>query len=118
MRFNLDENLSVHLKPTLISLGHDVMTVADEGLLSKPDTVVADAARSESRILFTLDVEFADLRKYAPGTHPGIVLFRPRSLGATTVNEFVEAFVRQTDLDALTGCVVVVDSARVRVRQP
>ncbi len=118
MRFKLDENLSRHLKPTLISLGHDVMTVADEGLLSKPDTAVAHAAKSESRILLTLDIEFADLRKYAPGTHPGIVLFRPRSLGAVTVNEFVGAFVRKTDLDALTGCVVVVDSNRIRIRQP
>ena len=118
MRFKLDENLSRHLKPTLFSLGHDVMTVADEGLTSQPDTAVADAARSESRILLTLDIEFADLRKYAPGTHPGIVPFRPRSLGATTVNEFVEAFVRRTDLDALIGCAAVVDSTRVRIRQP
>ena len=94
------------------------MTAADESLLSKPDTVVASAAKSESRILLTLDIEFADLRKYAPRTHPGIVLFRPRSLGATTVNEFVEAFVRRTHMDTLVGCVVVVDSTRVRVRQP
>lgn len=118
MRFKLDENLSRHLKPTLISLGHDVMTAADEGLLSKPDTVVASAAKSEPRVLLTLDIEFADLRKYPPGTHPGIVLFRPRNLGATTVNELVEAFVRRTDMDDLAGCVVVVDSARVRVRRP
>ena len=73
---------------------------------------------TQSGLVTILDIEFADLRMYPPGTHPGIVLFRPRSLGATTVNEFVEAFVRQTDLDALAGCVVVVDSARVRVRQP
>ena len=118
MKLKLDENLSHHLKPTLASLGHDVMTVADEGLLSQPDTVVAEAANSESRILLTLDIEFADLRKYAPGTHPGIVLFRPRSLGALTVNESVEAFVRHTDMTALTGCVVVVDATRVRIRQP
>ena len=118
MKLKLDENLSHHLKPTLASLGHDVMTVADEGLLSQPDTAVAEAANSESRILLTLDIEFADLRKYAPGTHPGIVLSRPRSLGALTVKESVEAFVRHTDMTALTGCVVVVDASHVRVRQP
>ena len=100
MKLKLDENLSRHLKPTLISLGHDVMTVADEGLLSQPDTVVAAAASGESRILLTLDVEFADLRKYPPGTHPGVVLFRPASLGAMTVNRFVEEFVRDTDMAA------------------
>ena len=63
MKLKLDENLSRHLKPTLASLGHDVMTAADEGLLSQPDTVVAKAADGESRILLTLDIEFADLRK-------------------------------------------------------
>ena len=118
MKLKLDENLSRHLKPTLVSLGHDVMTVANEGLLSQPDTVVAAAASGESRILLTLDVEFADLRKYPPGTHPGVVLFRPASLGAMTVNRFVEEFVRDTDMAGLEGCVVVVDTSGVRVRRP
>jgi predicted nuclease of predicted toxin-antitoxin system len=118
VRLKLDENLSRHLKPTLTSLGHDVMTVVDEGLLSQPDTVVAAAASGESRILLTLDVEFADLRKYPPGAHPGVVLFRPARLGAMTVNRFVEEFVRDTDMAALGGCVVVVDTSGVRVRRP
>jgi predicted nuclease of predicted toxin-antitoxin system len=77
MKIKLDENLSRHLKPRLSGLGHDVTTTADERLLSQPDPVVAAAARVENCIVFTLDIEFADLRKYLPGTHPGIILFRP-----------------------------------------
>jgi hypothetical protein len=34
MKLKLDENLSRHLKPVLIGLGHDVLTTADENLLS------------------------------------------------------------------------------------
>jgi predicted nuclease of predicted toxin-antitoxin system len=60
MKLKLDENLSRHLKPTLSAHHHDVMTAADEGLLSQPDPVVAAAAKSEGRMLFTLDVEFGD----------------------------------------------------------
>ena len=67
------------------------MTAADEGLLSQPDPVIAKAAKEEGRILLTLDIEFADLRKYPPGSHPGIILFRPQSLGPGTVNQFIEA---------------------------
>ena len=37
MKLKLDENLSRHLKPILIELGHDVLTAADENLLSRPD---------------------------------------------------------------------------------
>lgn len=118
MKLKLDENLSRYLKQTLSALQHDVITVADENLLSQPDTVVGAAANGEGRILLTLDLEFADLRKYPPGSHPGIILFRPRSFGPLAVNRFVEDFVRDTDLVLVTGCVVVVDPGRVRVRRP
>lgn len=118
MKLKLDENLSRHLKTRLNDLGHDVSTTADENLLSQPDTVVAAAAYAEGRILLTLDIEFADLRKYQPGTHPGIVLFRPSNFGPLTVNRYVENFVRDTDLETLQGCVVVVDSTKVRIRRP
>ncbi len=118
MKLKLDENLSRHLKPILIELGHDVLTAADENLLSRPDTEVAACAASEGRILLTLDIEFADLRKYPPGSHPGIVLFRPGALGPLSVNRFVERFARSTDLSALSGCVAVVEPHGVRVRPP
>lgn len=118
MKLKLDENLSRHLKQGLGAYGHDVATAADEGLLSQPDTVVAAVARNESRLLFTLDVEFGDLRKYPPGSHPGIVLFRPRTFGPLAVNQFVENFVRTTVLEPLVGCVVIVEPSRIRVRSP
>jgi predicted nuclease of predicted toxin-antitoxin system len=118
MKLKLDENLSRHLKPMLTALGHDVLTAADEDLLSRPDVEVAARAAREGRILLTLDVEFADLRKYPPGTHPGIVLFRPVTLGPLSVNRFVENFARSTDLSKFSGCVAVVEPQGVRVRQP
>jgi len=118
MKLKLDENLSRHLKPVLIGYGHDVLTAADEDLLSCPDVEVAARAACEGRILLTLDIEFADLRKYSPGSHPGIVLFRPASLGPLSVNRLVENFVRSTDISALSGCVAVVEPHGVRVRKP
>ncbi len=118
MRLKLDENLSRHLKQVLAALRHDVTTAGEENLLSQPDTVVGRAAKSEARMLLTLDVEFGDLRKYPPGSHPGIVLFRPRSLGPLAVNGLVREFVAGTDLRLLEGCVVVVEPSRLRVRRP
>jgi predicted nuclease of predicted toxin-antitoxin system len=118
MKLKLDENLSRHLKPVLFGLGHDVLTAADENLLSHPDTEIAQAAKEEQRMLMTLDVEFADLRKYPPGSHPGVILFRPLSLSPLSVNAFITDFVRRTDLDKLAACVAVVDPVHVRVRYP
>jgi predicted nuclease of predicted toxin-antitoxin system len=118
VNLKLDENLSRHLRQRLSTLGHDVTTAADQELLAQPDTAIAAAARVDGRMLFTLDLEFGDLRKYPPGTHPGIILFRPRSLGPLAVTQFIEAFVRDTDLQLLTRCVVIVEPTRVRVRRP
>lgn len=118
MKLKLDENLSRYLKLSLNAYQHEVMTAADEGLLAQPDPAIAAVAKSEGRMLFTLDVEFGDLRKYPPGSHPGIVLFRPRTFGPLAVNRFVEAFVRDNALEPLAGCVVVVEPTKIRVRHP
>ncbi len=118
MKLKLDENLSRHLKPILEEQNFDVPTVSDEGLLSQDDTTIGRAAKTEGRMLFKLDIEFGDLRKYPPGTHPGIILFRPRSFGPLAVNRFVQEFAKDADLEQFVGCVVVVDPSRVRVRRP
>jgi predicted nuclease of predicted toxin-antitoxin system len=105
MKLKLDENISRHLKPVLIGLGHNVLTAADEDLLSHPDTEIARAAKDEQCMLLTLDVEFADLRKYLPGSHPGVILFRPLFLNPLSVNAFITKFVCRTNLEKLAGCV-------------
>ena len=118
MKLKLDENPSRHLKEKLVLLGHDVATAAEEGLLGQPDALVGELARSEGRVLLTLDLEFGNIRKNPPGEHPGIVLFRPGSFGPLEVNRFVEEFIRQIDLNVLVGCIVVVEPGRIRVRRP
>lgn len=117
MRIKLDENLSRYLKADLEAEGHEVLTAEDEGLLGRTDREVAVAAAGEGMMVFTLDLEFADLRKYPPGSHSGVVLFRPHSMGPRSVSGFVLDFVRRCDLSELVGAVVVVDPDRVRVRR-
>ena len=68
MKIKLDENISRHLKLALQHAGHEVATAADEGILGKSDVEVGAAAKPEGLILFTLDLEFADFRKFPPLT--------------------------------------------------
>ncbi|MBI3241329.1 MAG: DUF5615 family PIN-like protein [Chloroflexi bacterium] len=117
MKLKLDEGLSYRLKPTLQELGHDVDTVVDEGLKSEDDAVLADIARQNERMLFTLDKGLGDVRQYAPGEHPGIVVFRLSSTGPGMVSRFVEDFVRNQKLDELPGCLVIVEPGKVRIRR-
>ena len=81
MRIKIDENISRHLKVLFIQEGHEATTAAEEGLLGRSDVEVGATARCEGMALFTLDLEFANLRKFPPGSHPGVVLFRPQGLG-------------------------------------
>jgi hypothetical protein len=46
MKLKLDENLSRHLRSVLEALGYDVLTVADEGLLSQPDAITSTLVRA------------------------------------------------------------------------
>jgi len=118
MKIKLDENISRHLKPVLNKKGHETVTAEDEGLLGKADVEVGDVAKNEGRMLFTLDLEFANLHKFPPGSHPGVVLFRPQSMGPLAVNRFITQFIEETDLDSFSGCLVIVDPMRVRIRRP
>ena len=118
MKIKLDENISRHLKSILNKKGHETVTAKDEGLLGKPDVEVGHVAKNEGRMLFTLDLEFANLRKFPPGSHPGVVLFRPQSTGPLAVNRFITQFIEETDLDSFSGCLVIVDPTKVRIRRP
>ncbi|MBS3920555.1 MAG: DUF5615 family PIN-like protein [Deltaproteobacteria bacterium] len=49
------------MKPHLQQARHDVFTAADGGLTGKSDVEAGASAKSEGLMLFTLDLEFADL---------------------------------------------------------
>lgn len=68
MRFKLDENMPAEAADLLGNSGHDVHSVYDEGLGGADDQAIAQAVRQEWRILITLDLDFADIRLYPPGS--------------------------------------------------
>lgn len=79
MKVKLDENIPVRLADELLPLGHDVDTVASEGLTGRPDGDVWSAARREERLLTAQDLDFSDVRQFKPGTHAGLLLVPPRA---------------------------------------
>jgi Domain of unknown function (DUF5615) len=115
MKIKLDQNLSIHLREVLAALNHDVDTVFDEGLTGVDDVAVLQAASLQDRILFTLDTDFLNLKVYPPGTHSGIVVFRPPRQGALTLAKFVKAFVLSSDLRRHHGLTTIVERTRTRV---
>ena len=72
MRFLLDENVRAEVGVRLQTIGHDVR-LTPCGL---PDTDVIALARREGRVLITHDAEFANILRYPPGTHAGVIRLR------------------------------------------
>ena len=73
MKIKLDENLPDLAAAELRNLGHDVDTVADEGLCGSQDEVLWRAIQVAQRFLITQDLDFSDARKYPAGSHSGIL---------------------------------------------
>ena len=77
LRLKLDENMPQRAESALRDLGVDVETARSEGLAGATDPVLLAACTAEERVLVTLDLDFADMRAYPPGSHPGIWVPRP-----------------------------------------
>ena len=104
--------------PLLAALGHDEVTVADEGLNGSEDPLVARAAAQEGRMVITLDRRFADIRRHPPGQHPGILVLRLPEQSSAQVEAGLRSFLEQYNLNDMVGCIVVVEPGLVRVRRP
>ena len=115
MRIKLDENLPVRSAQRLRDLGHDVDTVLDEGLGGQCDTAVWQAAQSEGRFFITQDLDFSDLRRFAPGTHPGIMLVRLDDREQTQLADFLGAWFSMETVETWAGALVVASPRKIRV---
>ena len=116
LRFKLDENLPRRVEPALRALGHDVETAVSEGLAGCADPSLLAACGACDRILITLDLDFADIRVYHPGSHRGIRVLRPANQAFDTILNRVQAGLRLAVIERTAGQLWVVDEKRVRIR--
>ena len=116
MKIKLDENLPARLLPILKGHAHDVHTVADEQLNGRTDAEIWQAVNAEDRFLITQDLDFSDTRRFAPGTHAGLLLLRLREPGAQALTQAVGAVA--AEIRNWRGCFVVLTDNKIRVKRP
>lgn len=117
MKVKLDENIPVRLVDRLRGLGHDVDTVASEGL-GKPDEDVWNAAQREQRYLITQGLDFSDVRRFSPGTHAGLLIVRLHEPGASALSDRIFEALESEGLSSLSRCFFVLTDKKLRVRRP
>ncbi len=118
MKIKLDENLPIRLVAGLAALGHDVDSVKGEGATGWDDKSVFRLACEAGRFFVTQDLDFADVRALAPGTHPGIMVVRLAEGGRSALYNRILAIFRDEDADGWRGCLVVATEHKTRVRRP
>jgi len=118
MRIKLDENLPISLVEVLVQLGHDADSVQQEGLAGSPDPDVWAAAQVAERLLVTQDLDFSDMRQFAPGTHQGLLLIRLGNPSRRALMAYIEALFQTEDVERWARCFVVATDTKIRVRRP
>ena len=76
MNIKLDENLGHRGAAILRAAGHQVTTVAEEGLSSASDEQLAEVCRSDRKCLVTLDLDFGNPLRFTPSRYSGIAVLR------------------------------------------
>ena len=118
MKLKLDENIPASAGPRIAALGFDVHTVLGEGLGGRQDSDVWAAAQSEQRFLVTLDMDFSDSRRFAPGTHAGLLVVRLPEPEQWRVADYLVGWFSHSDVSTWQGCFVVATPNKVRVLRP
>jgi predicted nuclease of predicted toxin-antitoxin system len=116
MRAKLDENLPVEAAELLRTAGWECDSVYDEGLAGADDPDVAAACQAGARVLFTLDLDFADIRAYPPSEYVGIVVLRPTEPSRRQVLQLVSRVLPVLLAEWMEHRLWIVEPARVRVR--
>jgi len=118
MRFRLDENLDPRLAVLLCEEEDEADTVRAEGLSGQSDDAIYRAIVAGSRVLVTLDLDFANPFRFAPASTAGIVIVRPPRPILPMIRATLAAALPQLRSRPLTGKLWIVEPGRIRVYEP
>jgi len=116
MRFKIDENLPVELVAMLRNGGHDAMSVTEQGLGGAMDEQVAERCIDEDRAIVSLDLDFADIRRYPPSIHRGLIVLRLADQQKRIITSVFTRVISLIGVEPLVGRLWIVDEAQVRIR--
>ena len=112
MRFLLDENVRAEIGAWLRTAGHDVVHVPP-GL---PDAAIFRLAQEQHRILVTHDAKFANILRYPPGTHGGIIRLKIHPPSVAITLHSLEALLAQVPGTAFAHTLYVLEKDGFRKR--
>jgi predicted nuclease of predicted toxin-antitoxin system len=116
LRFKTDEKVHPDVAQTLRSAGFDAMTAREQSLRGRSDDNIGAICRTEGRTLITHDLDFADIRNFAPADHPGIIVLRLDSQNRLSVLAALGRVLPLLSTEPLHAHLWIVEDHRIRIR--
>ncbi len=118
MKFKLDENFGKRTQQLFRMAGHDVQTVREENLQGSPDQSIYDHCRHEQRCLVTLDLDFADVTRFAPNQTAGIAVIRvPKNPTLPLLESLIRQLLHALNTNSVNQQLWIIEIGRIRIHQ-
>ena len=117
MKMLLDQGLPRSCVELLRRAGIDAVHTGECGLATASDAEILDFARSENRVVVTLDADFHALLQVSNAAGPSVIRVRIEGLRAQALAGVLCKVIEQCPNDLATGAMVSVQADRVRVHR-
>ena len=116
MKFLADMGISLQTVMWLRKQGHEVVHLREEGLQRLPDEGILSKARSEKRIVLTMDLDFGYLMSISKELLPSIILFRLEDERSEVINNQLANILVQCKKELEVGSILSINETAIRVR--
>ena len=117
MKWLADMGVSPRTVAWLRERGEEALHLREEGLQRAKDPAILKKARTEGRILLTMDLDFGYLLAVSGQHLPSVVLFRLADERPDSVNARLAEVLAQRGADLEAGAIVTVTENALRVRR-
>jgi predicted nuclease of predicted toxin-antitoxin system len=115
MKLLLDQGLPRSAADLLRNMGIDAVHVAEVGQAAAEDEAILQMARSEDRVVVTLDADFHTLLVLSQSASPSVIRIRIERLKAADLADLLKGVLAQCEKELIHGAMVTVQEGRIRI---